>query len=525
MSTFGAAMRLLRAGFVMARHDALLPREYHALLPVWARAAARLSRVVAKPERAANPGERFARALEQLGPTYVKLGQFLSTRADILEPRFAAGLARLKDNAPRFPRAEALTAIEAEFGRPADDVYASFGEAVAAASVAQVHRAALPGPEGGEGAAVAVKILRPGVEARMARDVESFRLAARLLERFAPAARRMEPRAFVETLARSLALEIDLRLEAAAASEMAEIAACFEGFRVPMPDWPRCGRRVMTTTWIEGAPLSNPGAAVSVGADPKALAAKVMEVFLSSALEHGVFHADMHEGNLFVAPDGALVLVDFGIMGRLGAAERRYLADIIYGFLERDYERAAAAHFEAGYVPGDFARAEFAAALRAVGEPIFGKTAREVPMSRVLLQLFEITELFNMRLRPELILLQKTMVQAEGVARTLDPELDIWAVSRPVVERFLRSELGAEAALEDAAHDLRRLRAAARNLPRTMEDVSAMAAAWRNGAIALDPATMDALSRRIGRSRRGTTLALWVMALAALAVSLTVWLG
>lgn len=520
MAVLSSASRLVRAGFVLARHDALLPREYQSKLPGWTRLLARLARLAAKPERADNPGERFARALEQLGPTYVKLGQFLATRADILEPRFAAGLARLKDNAPRFPRAEALRAIEAEFGRPADDVYAAFGEAVAAASVAQVHRATSP-----SGEAVAVKVLRPGVEQRLARDVESFRLAARLLERFAPASRRLAPSEFVETLARSLALEIDLRLEAAAASEMTEISAAFDGFRIPLPDWPRCGRRVMTTTWIDGAPLSDSAAVAALAVDGRRLAAKVMEVFLSSALEHGVFHADMHEGNLFVAANGDLVLVDFGIMGRLGRAERRYLAEIIYGFLERDYDRAAAAHFDAGYVPGDFARAEFAAALRAVGEPIFGKTAQDMPMSRVLLQLFEITELFNMRLRPELVLLQKTMVQAEGVARALDPALDIWAVSRPVVERFLRSELGAESVIEDAADDLRRLRTAAKQLPQAMQDVASLAAAWRNGAVALDAGTVDALSRRLSRSRRSSALALWVLALAAAALAATALLG
>lgn len=520
MGVFSSASRLMRAGFVLARHDALLPQEYQSKLPPWTRAAARLARLIARPGRADNPGERFARALEQLGPTYVKLGQFLATRADILDPRFAAGLSRLKDDAPRFPRAEALRAIEAEFGRPADDVYAAFGEAVAAASVAQVHRASLR-----DGSAVAVKILRPGVEQRLTRDVESFRLAARALERFAPASRRLAPRAFVETLARSLALEIDLRLEAAAASEMAEISAGFDGFRVPLPDWPRCGRRVMTTTWIDGAPLSDPAAVAALGVDRRALAAKVMEVFLSSALEYGVFHADMHEGNLFVAANGDLVLVDFGIMGRLGRGERRYLADIIYGFLERDYERAAAAHFDAGYVPGDFARAEFAAALRAVGEPIFGKTAQDMPMSRVLLQLFEITELFHMQLRPELVLLQKTMVQAEGVARTLDPQLDIWAVSRPVVERFLRAELGAESAIGDAVDDLRRLRAAAKHLPQAMQDMATLAAAWRNGAVALDAGTVDALSRRMSRSRRSSTLALWTLALAAIALVTTLWLA
>lgn len=520
MGDFAAALRLVRASFVLARHDALLPREYQEKLPAWARGFARLARVIAREKRAENPGERFANALEQLGPTYVKLGQFLATRADILEPRFARGLSRLKDDAPQFPRAEALLAIEAEFGRPADDLYASFGEAVAAASVAQVHRA-----ETDDGRAVAVKVLRPGVENRMAADVASFRVAARVLERLVPSARRLEPRLFVETLARSLALEIDLRLEAASASQMFERAASFERFRCPAPDWPRCGRRVMTTEWIDGVKLSDLEAVRASGVDRPALAAKVMEVFLSTALEFGVFHADMHEGNLFVAENGDLVMVDFGIMGRLGAAERRYLADILYGFLERDYDRAAQAHFDAGYVPGVFDRGEFASALRAVGEPIFGKTAREVPMSRVLLQLFEITELFDMRLRPELVLLQKTMVQAEGVARSLDPDLDIWAVSRPVVERFLRAELGPEAAVEDMITDLQDLRAAARKLPQAVDDVSAMAAAWRSGAVALDAATVDALSDRISRTRRGGAVALWVLAAAAAALVLTVWVG
>lgn len=507
-STLASLARLIRAAWTLARHDALLPREYQDKLPPGARLLGRLARLIANPRRAANPGARFARALEKLGPAYVKLGQFLSSRGDIVGAEFAEGLATLKDRMPAFPQRAAERAVETEFARPVAELFAEFGPAIAAASVAQVHRARTT-----EGREVAVKVLRPRIETRITRDVAAFRLGAKLVEAFAPPARRLDPRGFVETLARSLTLEMDLRLEAASAAEIDEIAARVDGFRAPGVDWDRSGKRVMTTEWVDGAPLSDAAAVDALGVDRKALGVTAIRAFLTCALDHGVFHADMHEGNLFAAPDGDLVAVDFGIMGRIGAAERRYLAEILHGFLVRDYARIARVHFEAGYVPEGHAVDDFAAALRAVGEPIFGKRASEVSMGRVLLQLFEVTELFDMRLRPELVLLQKTMVQVEGVARRLDPEHDIWEASRPVVERWMRRELGPQGLAADALTDARRLRAALKRLPAALEDLNAAAAAMTEGGLRLDDDTLARLARAQARATRMRTLGVWALAL------------
>jgi len=512
MAGLGAWWRLTRAAVALARRDALFPKEYSQRLPGFVRAFSAALRLVSKPEQADNPGERFAHALESLGPSYIKLGQFLASRADILEPRFARGLSRLKDSVPAFPKDKAVAILEAELDAPLDSLFAEFGEPIAAASVAQVHRArTLSGED------VAVKVLRPGIEARIGKDVEAMRLAAGLAERFLPDTARFRPRALVDTLARSLRLETDLRLEAASASRLADLAPALENFDVADPVWRLCAKRVMATRWIDAIKLSDWDAVDAADLDRPRLARTVIEVFLGSALEFGAFHADMHEGNLFADAQGRLIAVDYGIMGRLGKNERRYLAEILYGFLERDYTRAARAHFDAGYVPQDYDEGDFASALRAVGEPIYGQSADEVPMSRVLLQLLEITDLFDMKLRPELVLLQKTMVQSEGVARRLDPKLDIWEASRPVVERFLKRELGPEGLARDALDDLGALRASLRRLPQAIEDWADLAAAQKRESAAR--------GQRIERALRAAMVPLWLLALAGAAGALALWLG
>ena len=443
----GSALRLVEAGWTLSRHDALLPREYAALAPAPARAAAALLRTLAGGGRApGRPGERLGRAFEALGPTAIKLGQLLSTRADVFGEEVAADLSRLKDRLPAFPVEEARALVAASLGRPVDAVYARFEPAVAAASVAQAHPAVLH-----DGRRVAVKVLRPGVEAAIARDVRAMRFAARLAERHLPVSRRLEPLAFTAAVARSLELETDLRLEAAAASEMGEVMAGDGLMSAPAVVWEGVGRRVLTLEWVRGRPLSDPAVLADPTLDRKALAAGVIRAFLTQALDHGVFHADLHEGNLFVEAPAKLHAVDFGIVGRLGPAERRFLAEILWGFLQRDYRRVAEVHFEAGYVPRVHAVDDFAQALRAVGEPIFGRPAREVSMGRLLGQLFEVTGLFDMHLRPELVLLQKTMTTVEGVSRRLDPDSDIWKAARPIVQRWVARELSPVARARDFA--------------------------------------------------------------------------
>ncbi len=431
------SLRLLRAAFTLASYDALLPREYRERLPWPARVMSWtvgiFGRVSLMP-----PGKRLERALRSLGPGYIKFGQFLASRPDMIGKQAAEDLSRLKDRMPSFSREEALDAINDELGAT-ETLFGAFSEAVAAASVAQVHKALLPG-----GGAAAVKVLRPRIERRLNRDMAAFAFGAGLAERFAPQSRRLRPLEFVATVWQSVERELDLRIEAGGADEFREVAARDGYFHVPRVDWARSGKRVLTIEWIEGAPLTDLAAVDRMGADRPALANAVTRGFLASALDHGLFHADMHEGNMIYGEDGKLWLVDFGIMGRLGEAERRYLAEILHGFLRRDYLRVAEVHLEAGYVPRRHSAAEFAQALRSVGEPIFGKTADKVSMGRLLLQLFDVTHLYGMRMRPELILLQKTMVQMEAVARALDPKHDIWEASRPIVERWVRRELGPE---------------------------------------------------------------------------------
>ncbi len=459
--------RLARAAWTLARHDAIFPEEYQQAFPAPARFLGRLARLIAIRDRSANPGERLAHALEHLGPSYVKFGQVLATRADVIGPKFARGLSRLQDKMTPFPDDQARAILADELDGPVDQFFSDLGEPVAAASIAQVHKGVTT-----DGRQVAVKILRPDVERRIKRDIAVLRLGAKLAEGLFPQSKRLEPRAFVETVSRSLTLELDLRLEAASASELAEAAVAAQNFFIPEIDWSRTAKKVLTLEWIDAVPMTDIEAVKASGADPVKLASDITDAFLTTALERGVFHADLHAGNLFVGHDGRIWAVDFGIMGRLGKPERRYLAEILYGFLNRNYDAAARAHFEAGYVPGRHSKADFASALRAVAEPIFGKTAAETPMSRVLLQLFEITDLFDMHLQPQLVMLQKTMVQAEGVCRMLTDDHNIWEASAPAVERFMRRELGPEGKLRDAAEELDRVREAVLALPDTFERLS-----------------------------------------------------
>lgn len=481
-STIGHIYRLARVGFTLVRHDALLPREYEQRLPLWAQFWARTLRIFARRRRAAKPGARLAAALEKLGPAYVKFGQFLATRADIIGVTAAQDLGRLKDRLPPFSRDRALDILAAEFGKT-EQVFGAVSEAMAAASIAQVHQAIVPrrGP-------VAIKILRPGIERKLGREMAALKFGAQLVELFSPSTRRLEPTQFVETVSAAMARELDLRLEAGAAAEFREVAAKDGFLHVPEIDWSRCAKRVITMGWVDGTPLTDLKGLDAVGADRPALALNVTRGFLAAALDHGFFHADMHEGNLIYGRDGKLWVVDFGIMGRIGAKERRYLAEILYGFLRRDYRRVAEVHAEAGYVPERFTVDEFAQALRAIGEPIIGKTAKEISMSKLLLHLFDVTHVFGMHLRPELVLLQKTMVQVEGVARALDTEHDMWAAARPIVERWVKRELGAEGVARRIGDEAREAFQAIRRLPHTLQAVE-------RAALALAPLAPTAARR------------------------------
>jgi ubiquinone biosynthesis protein len=449
MSDIAAFGRLVAAAWALVRADALVPRELDDSLPPSARMAAGSLRLFSGGQaRRGRPGERLAGALERLGPVAIKLGQVLSTRADIFGRPFAEDLSRLKDQLAPFPTPVARKVIAASLGQPVERLFATFGEPIAAASLAQAHPATMA-----DGRRVAVKVLRPGIDRRVARDIEVMALAARLIERFIPPARRLEPKALVATVARSLQLELDLRLEAAGASELGEVMARDGYMQAPQVVWEGVGRRVLTLTWAPGMPLSDPAALEQPGLDRTALADNLVRAFLVQAMDHGVFHADLHEGNLFVGPPATITAVDFGIMGRLSPVARRHLAEILWGFLQRDYTRVARAHFDAGYVPARHSIDDFAQALRAVGEPNVGRASGEVSMGRLLGQLFEITGMFEMRLRPELVLLQKTMVTVEGVARRIDPGHNLWRSAEPVVRRWITRELSPAARVRELVQD------------------------------------------------------------------------
>ncbi|MEZ5994443.1 MAG: 2-polyprenylphenol 6-hydroxylase [Hyphomonadaceae bacterium] len=468
-SWIGHSWRLARVAVTLARYDVLLPEEYYDRYPVSLQATHTVLRIIAKRRRGRSVGERLAKALERLGPAYVKVGQFLATRPDMIGVTVAQELGRLKDRLPPFSRTEALDTINAELGGT-EEVFAGISEAMAAASIAQVHQGIVP-----RHGVMAIKVLRPRIEKKLAREMAALRFLAQLIEVFSPQSRRLEPVQFIDTVASAMERELDLRLEAGAAAEFREVAEKDGYLTVPNIDWARSSKRVMTLDWIDGAPLTDSKALDKAGADRSALAIAITRGFLAAALDHGFFHADMHEGNLLYGKDGKLWIVDFGIMGRIGHKERRYLAEILYGFLRRDYRRVAEVHQEAGYVPEKFTVEEFAQALRAIGEPIFGKTADGISMSRLLLQLFDVTHMFGMHLRPELVLLQKTMVQVEGVSRALDPQHDMWAASRPIVERWVQRELGAEAVAKRAIDEAATGLGALRRLPHALTALEAAA--------------------------------------------------
>ena len=458
----GAFGRLAGAAWILVRNDALLPRELDGLYPPSVSTLAKTLRLFAgRGARSGRPGERLARSLEGMGPVAIKLGQLLSTRGDFFGREFAEDLSRLKDRLPPFPTSVARAEVERALGRTVESLYAEFGEPIAAASLAQAHEARLL-----DGRKVAVKVLRPGIERQVADDGEGLALAARLVDRWVPAARRLEPKGFADTVIRATVLELDLRLEAAGADELREVMVKDGYMSAPPIVWEGVGKRVLTMEWARGWPLSDPGALTQPGLEPQAMADNLIRAFLAQALDHGVFHADLHEGNLFAAAPAQLTAVDFGIIGRIGPAERRYLAEILWGFLNKDYEGVARTHFSAGYVPAHHSVEAFAQALRAVGEPVFGRKASEVPMSRVLMQLFEITALYDMHLRPELVLLQKTMMTVEGVARRIQPDHDIWTAADPVVRRWMARELSPAARIKRFSEEAA---AALRNLARLIE--------------------------------------------------------
>ncbi|MBU6297624.1 MAG: 2-polyprenylphenol 6-hydroxylase [Alphaproteobacteria bacterium] len=504
----------------LGRNDALIPREYLAAMPMSLKLARRFFGGGRSAKSAiSSPGMRLARALESLGPAHIKLGQILATRPDIVGSEIAAALESLQDRLPSFSTDEARKVVVSSFNRPLEELFSKFGEPVAAASIAQVHEAmtAENPPR-----RVAVKVLRMGVEAEFARDLSALAFAARMAEALFSEARRLRVIALVDTLALSVALELDLRMEAAAASELAERTRNEMDFRVPSVDWNRTAERVLTTEWIDGIPIRDVDMLRFAGHDPKQIALTLMRTFLTQALREGFFHADLHPGNLFIDKEGRLTAVDFGIMGRLDPPMRRFMAETLAGFLARDYVRVAQVHYDANFVSDRHPVETFAQALRAIGEPIFGRSAQDVSMAKLLQQLFDTTRRFDMQAQPQLLLLQKTMVVVEGVARSLDPEFDIWEASRPIVERWMLDRLGPEARLREAAEGMGALGRVAQHLPQLLRNAEAVSAMLADGGLRLHPDTARQIAEAQLNGSRYMRIALWLAA-GALGVIAVVW--
>ena len=433
--------RLLRWGRILARHGALRGIEHDLNTPPQVRALCRVARFGTFQPRAPD----YAGAFAAIGPAAIKLGQALATRPDLVGEDAARNLLSLQDDLPPVSFTLIQREIETSFAKPLEALYASIDPLpVGSASIAQVHKAITT-----DGRQVAIKVMRPGIREKLARDIDTYEWAAAHLEALGGEASRLRPRLVIANFKRWTARELDLRREAASASELAEAMAGFEGYRVPGIDWDRTNGRVMTIDWIEGTKISEVGDLQAAGHDLPALAKRLVLAFLTQAISAGFFHADMHQGNLFVEPDGTIAAIDFGIMGRIDRRARVWLAEILYGLTTGNYRRVAEIHFEAQYVPAYHSIDEFATALRAVGEPMRGKPVSELSVGQMLDGLFAITRDFDMQTQPHLLLLQKTMVMVEGLATQLDPAINMWDTSGPFVTSWIRDELGPEAAIAE----------------------------------------------------------------------------
>ena len=500
--------RLFRWARILARHGALrgIERDRNTPLPV--RRLARIARFGARVPAV----PRYADALQAIGPAAIKLGQTLATRADLIGEQAAHDLLRLQDALPPVPYPVIRERMEASFDKPLDALFADIEQVpVGAASIAQVHRAVTT-----DGRTVAVKVLRPGIEAEFARAIDTYEWAAAQLEAFGGEAARLRPRLVIETFKRWTARELDLRREAASASELAEAMVAEPEFVIPTIDWQRTTGKVLTLEWVDGIKISDREAILAAGHDVHALAARLVRAFLRQAIAEGFFHADMHQGNLFALPDGRIAAIDFGIMGRIDRRARVWLAEILYGLITGNYRRVAEIHFEAGYVPAHHSVGEFATALRAVGEPMRGLPVKDMSVGMMLDSLFNITRDFDMQVQPHLLLLQKTMVMVEGVATRLDPEINLWETAAPFVREWIRTELGPEAALADRiVEDLRtlsRLPGLIRNIERHFPDP---------GGAPPAPPLREIQVVRVGGGWRTAAVALLS---AAVGVALTLWL-
>lgn len=514
MGGISSVAALVRAGFVLTREGVLsaLPTE---VMDTKARAAIKIARIIERRKsRNSGRSEKLTTALNRLGPSWVKLGQFLATRPDVIGREMATDLERLQDRMEPFSTKLAKQAVQQSINQDPNEIFSSFSEPVAAASIAQVHKV----QHIDNAAPLAMKVIRPNVRERFSRDMQTFAFAAEIQEKHMPASRRLRPVAVTQMLEQSARIEMDLRLEAAALSEMEQNTKGDAGFRVPAVNWELTGRDCLALEWIDGIKLGDTQALQDEGHDLPLLGNTLMQSFLRHTLRDGFFHADMHPGNLFVESDGTIVAVDLGIMGRLGRKEKLFLAQILHGFITRNYQRVAEVHFEAGYVPHTHDVKSFAQAIRAIGEPIHGQAAETISMAKLLTLLFEVTELFDMETRPELLLLQKTMVVVEGVARKLNPDFNMWQVSEPVVAGWIAENLGPVGIAREAADGLKSVTHLAGQLPQfatRLERLSHSMDEMAEKGLRFDPETAEQIGRSEAYHNRWGRRALILIALIA----------
>ena len=430
MRSLARLVRIVSVGLRFGLHDFIPPLAGNRLLGALSRSAARPRAV------------RLREALETLGPIFVKFGQVLSTRRDLLPPDVADELAKLQDQVPPFASELAVAEIERGLGKPIDAVFATFvSEPQASASIAQVHLATLA-----SGEEVAVKVLRPEVERAVARDVSLLETAAQIMERVWAEGRRLRPREVVAEFSKHLEDELDLLREASSASQLRRNFLNSQLLVVPRVHWDYCSQRVMVMERMHGTPISQVAELRAKGIDIPALARAGVDIFFTQVFRDGFFHADMHPGNIFVSTEGPTsgryVALDFGIMGTLTDSDKNYLAQNFLGFFNRDYRRVAQAHLDAGWVPPDTRVDDFESAIRAVCEPIFARPLKEISFGRLLLRLFQTSRRFSVEVQPQLVLLQKTLLNIEGLGRTLDPDLDLWKTAKPYLERWMKDQVG-----------------------------------------------------------------------------------
>ena len=494
----------------LARNDALFPIE-NAGMPKIFSALIRASLLAPRKSSMAQkrPGERLKKALVELGPAFVKLGQALSVRPDLIGDTLADDLQSLQDRLPPFDGNVAKQTIEAELNKPAEELFKTFElEPIAAASIAQVHRATLP-----DGKELAIKVLRPGIEAAFARDLDLARWAATKIEHARPELHRLRLIEAIDTIIRSVEIEMDLRFEAAAAEELRENFIDEPQFSVPTVHWTYTNRRVMATEWINATPLNELNLAEMSSSDTEDIVAVFAKVFFFQVFRDGYFHADLHPGNMFVDDQGVFHAVDFGIMGRLDRHTREYLAEMLHGFLTGNYRQVAAVHVRAGYVPADQSIDEFAQAARSIAEPILGLPLGEISLARLLEQLFTITKKFQMEAQPQLLLLQKTMLVAEGVGRKLCPDVNMWELAKPLIQQWMLERMAPETRIRDTANSMLDM---FERMPFLIKEVEETLGRASKHGIQVDPTSLQALT---GVRRRHWTTGFWVIAAAIIVIA------